>query len=370
MNAEQQNFRHTAVISAIVKDDNRLTSEEEKASSRTRAYYVDIMTLYIQKHAGRVINTANKSFLAAFSSVDKALSSALEIQGEIRAMNARAPKNRKLNFGIGINYGDVIEGQGLIYGEGVSIATGLAGLASVGGICISGTAYDQIKNEAPFTFGYRGDHTLDHVKAPVRMYRVAVDQRAIGKLSGDKNEKPKHKKKVAQRIHAVLILAVIVGVFWFFYLRDVTPPLQEIASGEHMASVLSDKPSIAVLPFVDLYKDPDQENLSDAVTSNIITHLAKFKGMTIIPLHRMVAYKGRPVRFKDLRRELGVQYVVEGSVRQAGDKVRIYAHLMDIKGRSLWAEKYDRNLADLAVAQDEIVQKIATLMAVKREVAE
>lgn len=370
MNAEQQNSRLAAILSAAVKDDNHLMSADEKETIRTQAYYVEIMTIHIQKHEGRVINAAGKNLLAEFSSAVKALRCAREIQHEIRAMNARALKKRKMNFGIGVNYGDVIEGQGRTYGEGVSIATRLEGLAPEGGICISGTAYDQVKNKLPFTYDYQGDHTLDNVKEPVRVYRVAVEQRAVGKVGGDKKEKLKQKKKVAQRINAVLIAAVIVGALWFFYLRDTTPSSQEIVSGERLGSVLSDKPSIAVLPFVELYKDPEQENLSDGITTGIITDLAKFKGLSIIPRNRMLAYKGLPVRVKDLRRELGVQYVVEGSVRRAGNQVRIYAHLMDIQGRRLWAEKYDRDLADLAAVQDEIVQKIATLMEVKREVAE
>lgn len=367
MNAEQQNARFAAILSAVVKDDSRLMSEDEKATIRTRAYYIEIMNIHIQKHEGRVIDAAGENLLAEFSSVVKALRCAWEIQHEIRAMNARAPKNRKLNFGIGVNYGEVIKGQKRTYGKAVSIANRLNGLAPEGGICISGTVYDQVKNKLPFTCDYQGDHTLDPVKELVRVYRVPLEQKAVGKLSGAKKEKPKQKKKVAQRINAVVIAAVVVGALWFFYFRDATPPSQEIFSGDRPASVLSNKPSIAVLPFVDLFKDPQQVNLSVGVTSSIISNLAKFKGLTIIPLSRMLGYKRRPVRLKDLRHELGVQYVVEGSVSQAGDKVRVYAHLMDIQGRRLWAEKYDGSLADLAAAQDEIVQNITILLEIKSE---
>lgn len=370
MNAEPQNVRQVAILSADVKDDNHLMRENEKSTIRTRGYYLDIMTLHIQKHKGQVINAAGENLLAKFSSVVKALGCAREIQHEIRAMNARAPKNRKMNFGIGINYGDVFEGQGRNFGEGVSIAIRLAGLAPEGGICISGTAYDQVKNKLPFTYDYQGNHTPEPIKKPVRVYRVALGQKAVGKLSGDKTETPKHKKKVAQRINAVLIAVFIVGALWFYYWHDSTPPSQEILFNDRLGSNLSDKPSLAVLPFVHLFKDPQQEDLSNGITSNITSRLAEYKGLSIVSHNRMMAYKGRPVRIKDLRKELGVKYVVEGSVRQAGNKVRIYAHLMDIKGHRIWAKEYDCDVTDLAAAQDEIVQKIATLMTVKREAAE
>ncbi len=366
MNEKKQNPGLSTILSADVKDYNRLMSEDEKFASRTRTYYEGIMTIRIQEHGGRAINSPGNNLLAEFSSVAEALHCAWEIQQEMRVMNARSLKKRKMNFGIGINLGNVIDEEGRTYGEGVNIATGLDNLAAEGEICISGSVYDQVKDTLAFTYDYLGDQTLENIKEPVRAYRIPLVKKTAAKMIGNKNKKPKHRKKTAQRVNAVVIAAVIVVADGHFYFRDSQPPSQEGVSGEKTSSQVSAKPAIAVLPFANLTREAGHQHLGDGMTSGIIADLKKFKELSVITRKRIFVYKGKPARIKDVSRELGVQYVVEGSVRKAGDKVRVYAHLVDTRGRRLWTKRYEREVEELSAVQKDIVQTIAGVLEIKR----
>lgn len=271
-----------------------------------------------------------------------------------------------MNFRIGIDLGEVIEEAGRTHGECVGLAIRLESLAEEEGICISGTVYDQVKHKLPYSYDYQGECTVENIKQPVRVYRIAPEQKAVAKESGDKNKKPKQKKKLAQSINAAVIAALVVLALWQFYFRDATPPAPEVASGERIASLSSDKPSIALLPFVNLNRDSRQAYLSDGFTTDMIIDLAESNKLSVITRNRVIAYQGKPVRIKDVVRELGVQYVVEGSVLKSGNQVRIYAQLMDIKGRRLWTETTVREAADLSAVQDEIVVTFINLIEIKR----
>jgi adenylate cyclase len=366
MNDKKQNQKLAAILSADVKDYNRLLSEDEKMFVRTRTYYQEIMALSIQKHRGRLIEAPGNNLLAEFSSVEDALHCALKIQQEIHTMNGRLPKERRLNFRIGMDFGYAIEEEGRIYGECVNTATGLTGFSEEGAICISGSAYDQVKDRFSFRCNFQGKQTIENLKEPVRVYRIPIEQKAAAKVTGDKKGKPKQRKKVPQIINAVVIAAVVVLAIWNFYFRESTPPSKGVTSDQPTALPLSDKLSVAVLPFVNLNRNSRVEHLCNDMTTDIIVALAKFQKLTVIPRNMVFAYKGKPIRIKDLGRELGVRYMVEGSILKAGSNVRVYAQLMDTTtGRRLWSESYEPDLADLSAVPQQIVQTLGTEMKVK-----
>jgi adenylate cyclase len=268
-----------------------------------------------------------------------------------------------MNFRIGINLGDVIEEGGRIYGDGVNIAARLEGLAEPGGICVSKTAFDHIESKLPYGYDFIGDQTVKNIPKPVGAYRVLMDPRVTvkGKLEEEKPP-PARRTPILFGIAIVLVLAVAVGI-WQFYMRR---PSLETASVEKMAYQLPDKPSIAVLPFNNLSGDPEQEYFSDGLTEEIIAALSSVPKLFVIARNSTFTYKGKPVKVQKVSEELGVQYVLEGSVRKGGDKIRITAQLIDaMTGKHLWAERYDRNLSDIFAVQDEITKNIITAMQVQ-----
>jgi adenylate cyclase len=324
MTTQEVKRKLAAILSADVKGYSRLMGEDEEVTLRTLNAYKEVMGSLIQQHRGRVVGTAGDSVLAEFGSVVDAVQCAVEIQQVLRAKNAVVPENRRMEFRIGINLGDVIEEGDTIYGDGVNIAARLEGLAEAGGICISGSAFEQIENKLPLRYDYLGEHEVKNIVKPVRVYRAQIESEAVARK-----------------------------------------PL-EVASKEKMAFPLPDKPSIAVLPFVNMSKDPDQEFFSDGMTEEIITALSKSPYLFVIARQSTFAYKGKPVKVKQVSEELGVRYVLEGSVRRSGEKVRITAQLIDaMTGYHLWAERYDRDLKEIFALQDEITMKILQSIRVK-----
>ncbi|NIS60771.1 MAG: tetratricopeptide repeat protein [Proteobacteria bacterium] len=268
-----------------------------------------------------------------------------------------------MEFRIGINLGDVIEEGERIYGDGVNIAARLEALADPGGICVSKTAFDHIETKLPLGYEYLGDQTVKNIPKPVGAYRVLMEPRVT--VAGAREEKkawPVRRKAIVAGAAAVIVLAIAVGI-WNFYLR---PPPIEPAFVEKMAFPLPDKPSIAVLPFDNLTGDPQQEYFSDGMTEEIITALSKVPYLFVIARNSTFSYKGKPVKIRQVAEELGVRYVLEGSVRRAGDRVRVTAQLIDaIKGHHLWAERYERELKDTFALQDEITRKILSALEVR-----
>jgi adenylate cyclase len=290
---------------------------------------------------------------------------AVEIQEELKTRKAELPENRRMEFRIGVNLGDVIEDGGRIYGDGVNIAARVEGLAEGGGICISGMAYDHVKNKLAVGYESLGEHTVKNITEPVRVYRVLMEPEAAGKVIGEKRVRPRRWQKAALAVLAILVLGAGAVAVWNFYLRSFPPPV-DVGSEQTVALELPDKPSIAVLPFNNLSGDPEQEYFSDGITNDIITDLSKFRELFVIASNSVFTYKGKPVKVKDVARELGVRYVLEGSVQRASEKVRVNAQLIDATtGHHLWAERYDRDLKDLFAMQDEIVQTIVVTLAVK-----
>jgi adenylate cyclase len=287
----------------------------------------------------------------------------VEIQEVIRAKNAELPEERRMEFRIGINLGDVIQEGERIYGDGVNIAARVEGLADPGGICISGSAYEQIENKLALGYDYIGEHTVKNIVKPIRVYRVPTGPETIQKVADEKRPAPGWQRAA---LAVVIALVVVAGGVAIWKSSRPSPAPTEVASVEKMAFPLPDKPSIAVLPFANMSGDPKQEYLSDGISEEIISALSSVPKLFVIARNSTFTYKGKPVKVQQVSEELGVRYVLEGSVKKSGDKIRITAQLVDaLSGHHLWAKRYDRNLDDIFAVQDEITKKIITAMQVK-----
>jgi adenylate cyclase len=357
MNTQDFKRKLTAVFSADVVGYSRLMGEDESATVKTLEAYKQVMFSLIKQHRGRVIDSPGDNLLAEFGSVVDAVQCGVAVQKELQARNAELPENRRMQFRIGINLGDVIEEQDRIYGDGVNIAARLESCADPGGICVSKTAFDHIETKLPLGYEYLGEKEVKNIAKPVGAYRVLMEPRVT--IAGAKEKKPTITlcRRKGILAGAVAALIVIIGMaVWNFYWRA---PRIEPASKEKMALPLPDLPSIAVLPFVNMSGDPKEEYLSDGLTEQIINGLSKIQNLFVIARNSTFVYKGKPVKIQKVAEDLGVRYVLEGSVQKSGDRVRITAQLIDvITGHHIWSEHYDRELKDIFALQDEITIRI------------
>ena len=363
MSAEGFKRKITAIMSSDVVGYSRLMGDDEATTVKTLEAYKSVMSALIDQHHGRVIDSPGDNMLSEFASVVDAVQCAVAIQKELNSRNAELPENRKMRFRIGINLGDVIQEEDRIYGDGVNIAARLVALADPGGICVSKTAFDHIETKLPLGYEFLGEQEVKNIAKPVGAYRVLMEPRVtvVGSVQ-EKKSASSHQKKIT--IGAALFLAVaLVAGIWQFYMRR---PSVEPASVEKMAYPLPEKPSIAVLPFVNISGDPEQDYFSDGLTEEIITALSKVPKLFVIARNSVFFYKGKPIKVNQVAEELGVRYVLEGSIRKAGDNIRITAQLVDaLSGHHLWAERYDRNLNDIFAVQDNLTKNIITSMQVK-----
>ena len=360
----QEGFKRklTAILSADVIGYSRLMRDDEEATVRDIAAHRVLISDIIQQHNGRVVDSPGDNILAEFASVVDAVNGAVKIQEEIKKSNTDTPADRRMEFRIGINLGDVIEEEERIYGDGVNIAARVEGLAPAGGISISGTVYEHIKDKLSLGYHYLGEQNVKNISEPVRIYRLLTEPEDAGKMTGE--EKPKSRKSRYIAFSALGLIVLVAGIFvvWQNYFRVKFEP----ALVEEMAYPLPAKPSIAVLPFDNMSGDPEQEYFSDGITEEIISSLSKSDQLFVIARNSTFTYKGKPVKVKQVAEELGVRYVLEGSVRKSNDRVRVTAQLIDAtKGHHLWSERYDRNLKDIFALQDEITMKIVTALQVK-----
>ncbi len=317
MSEERAKRKLSAILSADVKGYSRLMGADELATVRTLEDYRQTMSAIIQQFRGRVVDSPGDNLLAEFASVVDAMESAVEIQKALKARNEELPEDRRMEFRIGINLGDVIEEGDRIYGDGINIAARIEGLAEGGGICISGNVYDQVKNKLHLDYENLGEHTVKNISEPVLVYGVGIEKR--GGLPGA--------------------------------VRNIKVP---------------QKPSVAVLPFLNMSGDPEQEYFSDGITEDIITDLSKISGLFVIARNSVFTYKGKSIKVEELGRELDVRYILEGSVRKVKDRVRITAQLVDAAtGGHLWADRYDRDIDDIFALQDEVTRKIVSVLEVK-----
>ncbi|HXJ83949.1 MAG TPA: adenylate/guanylate cyclase domain-containing protein [Candidatus Methylomirabilis sp.] len=349
-----------AIFSADVKGYSRLMGEDEVATVQTLTAYRDAMASLIQQHRGRVVDAPGDNVLAEFASVVDAVSCAAEVQRELKSRNAEVPVSRRLEFRIGINLGDVIVDGERIYGDGVNIAARIEGLADAGGIAISGTVYDQVKGKLPLGYQALGEHVVKNIAEPIRVYRVTLDAASPRPARVVRATASPFRRRTAVLVGVVALVLVAGAAVWSLSLRPRAAAL-----------TLPDKPSIAVLPFQNMSGDPGQEYFSDGMTEDLITQLSKHSGLFVIARNSVFTYKGKAVKPAQVSRELGVRYVLEGSVRKAGKRVRINAQLIDATtGYHVWAERYDRDLNDVFDLQDEVIEKIVTMLAVTLNVPE
>jgi adenylate cyclase len=368
MTTQEVRRKLTAILNADVKGYSRLMGKDEIGTIQTLNTYKEVMAGLIQYHHGRVVDAPGDNVLAEFASVVDAVQCAVEIQKELKVRNDKLPLNRRMEFRIGINLGDVIEEQGRIYGDGVNIAARMESLAEGGGIRISGIVYDQVKNKLTLRYEFVGKQTVKNIAEPVRVYRVLMEpETSVSAVSRWKRKGLNYWKRIHPVFKVLIALVAAANVVWQFYphLRPSRPPVEGV-SKEKMALSLPDKPSIAVLPFVNMSGDPKQEFFSDGITEDIITALSKVPMLFVIARNSTFTYKGKPVKVKQISEELGVQYILEGSVQRSDNRVRITAQLIDaLTGHHIWAERYDRDLKDIFALQDEVTRNILTAMQVK-----
>ncbi|MCH9047004.1 MAG: adenylate/guanylate cyclase domain-containing protein [SAR324 cluster bacterium] len=348
-----------AILSADVQGYSRLMGEDEAATIEALTASREVFSSYIEQYRGRVVNAPGDSILADFASVVDAVGCAVEIQRELAERNAELPDDRRMDFRIGINLGDVVVKNGAIYGDGVNIAARVESLAEGGGICISGSAYAQVRNKLKLEYEFLGKKEVKNIDEPVPVYRVlSVPGAAAHRVIRAKKKLAARWGKAALAVAVVLVVGVGGFLAWNYYQqRELQAALA--AFEKEAALPLPDKPSIAVLAFKNMSGDPEQEYFSDGISENIITRLAGLSDMFVIARNSSFKYKGKQVDVRQVGRELGVRYVLEGSVQKAGERVRITAQLIDAATRAhLWAGSYDRVLKDIFAVQDEITRTI------------
>ncbi|MDA8121542.1 MAG: adenylate/guanylate cyclase domain-containing protein [Deltaproteobacteria bacterium] len=349
--------KHRRKLAAILCSDgvgySRLMERDESGTLATLKAHLQLMGALIEKHRGRVVAIHGDTLLAEFNSVVDAVQSAVEIQNGLKARNEGLPEESRMFFRIGINLGDVIEEDGNIYGDGVNVAARLESLADAGGICISRSVHDHVKNK--LSVGYRslGAHGVKNIAEPVHVYRILPGPDGSGKTVGKARYRLKPWRKSALALAVALLL--VVGVL----------AVNKIADRPKTTLPLPGKPSIAVLPFENMTGDPGQEYFADGFTEQIISSLAKISSLFVIARNSSFTYKGKPVKVQQVSEELGVRYVLEGSIQRAGARVRINAQLIDaVSGKHLWSEHYDRDLKEIFRLQDEVILKITSALSV------
>ena len=314
MGSENVTRKLAAILYADVAGYSRLTGADEEGTHRTVSDYLDAIADIISGDDGRVVHYAGDAVLADFASVVAAVKCAIAVQRELAARNADIPDNRKVRFRIGVNLGDVIVDRDDIYGTGVNVAARLESLADPGGICVSGSVLEQVEGKVDVGFEDMGPQAVKNIEKPVQAYRVVLEGHSVA-----------------------------------------TPPLP-----------LPDKPSIAVLPFDNLGSDPSQDFFGDGIAEDIITELSRFHSLFVIARGSSFSFKGESLDTREIAATLGVRYILEGSVRTHGSRIRITAQLIDAETEiHIWAERYDRDLEDTFAIQDEVTNAIVLAIAPK-----
>jgi adenylate cyclase len=341
-----------AILSADVEGYSRLMGEDEAATIQILTTYRAVIEALVQQHRGRVVDSPGDNLLAEFASVVDAAQCGVAIQRELKIRNTPVPLHRRMNFRLGINLGDVIVDGERIYGDGVNIAARLESLADGGGICIAGNVYEQIKTKLALVYEDMGPQAVKNIADPVRVYRILTEPGT--RVPPASQPKPRAATFWRRGLAAVLLL-VLLGAGLSVW-RLVSRPLPSS----------SDKPSIAVLPFANMSGDPEQEYFSDGITEDLTTELSRLTGLFVIARNSAFTYKGKEIKSDQVSRELGVRYLVGGSVRKANNQIRITAQLVDANtGYQMWAQYYDRDLQDIFAVQNEIARRITRALEVR-----
>lgn len=350
--------RLAAILAADVVGYSRLMGLDEEGTLAALTDHIgELLEPSITAHGGRVVKTTGDGLLAEFASVVDAVRCAVACQVEMRARNAGTPSDRRIAFRIGVNLGDVISQNGDLYGDGVNIAARLESLAEPGGICISGTAFDHVQGKLDAEFADLGRQMVKNIAQPIRAYRVAVPGAAKARPPGRKRQ-----RRLIALAAATVMIVVGAGLAAVIGLWD-----SKTESGERReaSAIATDKPSIAVLPFTNISEDKKQDYFADGISEDIIVELSKSSGLLVIARNSSFSYRGEAPDVRKIARELGVRYVLSGSVRREKDRVRVNAELIDAAiAVHIWAEKFDRRIEDIFAVQDEITEGIiVTLVA-------
>ncbi len=336
-----------------------MEADETGTIKRQKTHRPGLIDPTIEQYHGRIVKTTGDGMLVEFASVVDAVQCAVVIQRAMAEREADIPEDWRIQYRIGINLGDVVIEEDDIFGDGVNIAARLEQIAEPGGVCISGTAYDHLKSNIEVGYESLGELQVKNIQHPVRVYRLLTDPEQAGTVIEEK------RRGIGKRVWmaaAVLLIAVIVGGTWWWSQQ----PDFEPADSKKFAFKIPDKPSIAVLPFNNMSGDTKQEYFVDGMTEDLITDLSQVSGLLIIARNSVFTYKNQTVKVQQVAQELGVRYVLEGSVRRAGNRVRINAQLVDtIGGHHIWAQRYDREIKDVFALQDEVTQEIVSALAIR-----
>ncbi len=359
-----------AILHADVVGYSRLVELDEEGTHRIVRARIDDFGNVVRSYDGRVVNTAGDAILAEFGSVVAALRCAVTAQREMAGWNEELPDERKVRLRIGVNLGDVIVDGQNIYGNGVNVAERLEKLAEPGGICVSERVVDQIEKNVDVGFEYMGPQDVKNIEKQVNAYKVLLGPADVGKVLGMPTASATRRFQVRRWLAtavALLVLSGGVAGVWYFQAK----PDFEPASMERMAHPLPDKPSIAVLALRNRSEDPKQEHFSDAISENIITELSRYPELFVIAPNSSFAYKDREKPIPQVAEELGVRYVVAGSLQREGERVRVSVQLVNaLAGNNIWVGSYDREVRDIFDIQDEISRTIVATVAEKVELKE
>jgi len=339
--------RLTAILAADVVGYSRLMGEDEVGTlERLKVCRRELVDPAIKEFHGRIIKLMGDGALVEFASVVDAIQCAAMIQRRMADRNNGTADARLIRFRIGVNLGDVIVDENDIYGDGVNIAARLEAMAEPGGVCISGTAFDHAVHKVDVGFASLGEQHLKNIADPVRAYRLLLDPAASGKVTAAPHRPGSRVMILAGA--AVLAIAAIAGIFAW----------QKFS--------MPSRPSVAVLPFANLGGDPGQDYFADGITEDLITDLTKLSGLDVIARNSVFAYKDKPAALTDVARDLGVRFVVEGSVRRTGEQIRLNAQLVDTAtGENLWANRFDRGMAGVFAVQEEMSGEIAKALGIQ-----
>jgi adenylate cyclase len=354
MAAPRMDRKLAAIMAVDVVGYSRLVGADEAGTlARVKAHRVELAEPLIAEHHGRVVKLTGDGALVEFASAVDAVECAVALQAGMAEREAAEPEDRRIRYRIGINIGDIVLEDGDIFGDGVNVAARLEGLAAPGGICIARNVYDQVKAKLDLDFEPMGEHRVKNIAEPITVYRVLPGPGASQKTRPAVIASALSRYRPAAIAAAVLLLLVAgAAAGWHaLWQPSATPPatVAEIAGRGAVvakpALALPDKPSIVVLPFSNLSGDAGQEYFADAITKDIITGLARFRDLFVISSNSSFTYKGQAVDIKQVGRELGVRFVLEGSVRRSEDRLRVTTQLIDaMTDEHLWAETYDREL--------------------------
>jgi adenylate cyclase len=371
--------RLAAILAADVAGYSRLMgADEEGTLERLKAHLHEVVEPKIREYHGRIVKTTGDGVLAEFASVVDAVRCAAEIQRAMADRDLDLSEERRFRFRIGVNLGDVIADGDDIYGDGVNIAARLEGLAAPGGICVSGTVHDHIGDRLPYAFEDLGEQNVKNIARPVRAYRL----RPAGVASPRARSlrvRLSRRNRVFVGLLVAAALAILGGAWWFWPATSLSgfrkPPDRAVASVTPLptapATISISQPlvaprlSIVVLPFANLGNDPDQQYFADGTTEDLTTDLSRIPHMLVISRNTAFTYRNKPVDTKQIGRELGVRYVLEGSVQRSGNRVRVTAQLIDADTDAhLWAERFDRDIGDLLTLQDEVTSRLANSLGI------